>query len=484
MQLLPQIKNLIIFVILLTLPLVSNANTTLPVQQAINKILANNHEDLNVGIIVANLTKGTVLYEKNPSRLFLPASNMKLLTAFAALSRLGANFSYQTTLYANTQQLQNGVLNGNIGLRFSGDPELTSAQLNSLIHSLSLAGIQQVNGAFIVDNHAYDNMGFGPGWMWDDRNYCFGEPINAVIVDHNCFSVNIFPARQANRLSHWQAIQAPLFANLNNQIHTVSGTNSLCPINIHSGDNNDYTLNGCVAAPQNDANASPITLEIATRNPPLYATQLISHLLQKNHIVVTQGVQIGTVAPNASILAILHSKPLSQILSDMLKPSDNLIANSLFKKLGEINSQRIGSWETGKKAMQAILQKQLLIEPQHQKIVDGSGESRYDLVTPQQILVTLLAVYHNPVLANTYIPALPISGIDGTIQSRMTAPDLKGRVLAKTGSMAGVSSLSGFIKTTHHQTLAFVILMNNFVGPENKYRALQDKICAYLARQM
>ena len=468
--------------ILLQLPLMAWASTPVQIRQTINKILASSHENLNAGIIVANLSTGKILYEKNPTRLFLPASNLKLFTAYAALKKLGPSFTYQTAVYADTSHLQNGILDGNVYFKFSGDPELSLPQLNTLVSSLSIKGIQKINGAVIIDNSDYDAAGLGPGWMWDDQNYCFGAPVNALIIDHNCFSVNLFPANQLNALSFLKPVQPPLFVTLNNQIRTVAN-NTGCKIKVQGNDNNNYTLNGCINSAKPGSTKAATTLDIATRNAPLYATKSLAQLLQNNHIVVTKGIQFGLVNSNENLIAVTNSKPLTKIISDMLKPSDNLIANSLFKKMGELTSQRIGSWETGKKAMQALLQSELFIEPHSQIIVDGSGESRYDLVTPQQILVLLLSVYRNPMLTNIYIPALPIAGIDGTLQDRMRAAGIKGRVLAKTGSMAGVSSLSGFIKTTHKQTLAFVILFNNFAGSETKYRALQDRICEYLVKE-
>jgi len=467
--------------ILLQLPLTASATTPAQISQTINKIVASSHENLNAGIIVANLSTGKIVYEKNPTRLFLPASNLKLFTAYAALKKLGPAFTFQTAVYADTSHLQNGILNGNVYFKFSGDPQLTLPQLNNLVSALTRAGIQKINGAVIVDNSAYDSAGLGPGWMWDDQNYCYSAPINALNINHNCFSINLLPADHPSALSLLEPVQPPLLVNINNQIRTTS-PNSVCQINIESNESNNYTLNGCISSVKPGIKKTATTLEIATINAPLYASKLLDQLLQNNHITVTQGVQFGRLNSGNNLIAVINSKPLSKIIADMLKPSDNLIANSLFKKLGEVTSQRIGSWETGKEAMQTIMRVQLLIEPRSQIIVDGSGDSRYDLVTPQQILMILLSVYRNPTLADIYIPALPIAGIDGTLHSRMTSPGIKGKVLAKTGSMEGVSSLSGFIKTSHKQTLAFVIVFNNFTGSENKYRAIQDRICEYLVK--
>jgi len=169
------------------------------------------------------------------------------------------------------------------------------------------------------------------------------------------------------------------------------------------------------------------------------------------------------------------------LVKTMLKKSDNLIADSLFKTLGAIYYKQTGTWENSSKAMQQILANKTNIDFSKALIYDGAGLSRYTLVSPQQFSLLLSAAYHDPVLADIFIAALPIAGIDGTLKYRMGKGSTLGNIHAKTGSLANTSALSGYLQTSHHEVLAFAIIINRFTGTMHKYHLLQDKICQFLA---
>jgi len=158
--------------------------------------------------------------------------------------------------------------------------------------------------------------------------------------------------------------------------------------------------------------------------------------------------------------------------------SDNIIAGSLFKKIGQQYTNRPGSWENAGKAVNEILAKNAGLDTWRIHIIDGSGLSRFNQVTPNQILQLLDYSFHHESTNYEFISALPIAGIDGTLKHRMYP--IAGKVRAKTGTLAGVASLAGYAINADKEPFAFVIVMNGNNGSIWKYREIEDKIMLYL----
>jgi D-alanyl-D-alanine carboxypeptidase/D-alanyl-D-alanine-endopeptidase (penicillin-binding protein 4) len=199
--------------------------------------------------------------------------------------------------------------------------------------------------------------------------------------------------------------------------------------------------------------------------------------LEKRGVSVKGEVKLGAAPQEATTVAFHLSPPLIEIVSRMMKESDNHIADWLFKVLGQKASGATGNWETGKVALKSFMEKELKIAPDAHLLADGSGLSRYNLIAPSHLTALLLWAANNPTFAQT----LPISGFDGTLEKRMKG--IEKRVRAKTGSLTGVTSLSGYISTESGERLAFAILINGFTSKaREKKLAIEDKICTHLAQ--
>lgn len=467
------VSKLCIFLIIALNVSISVANPIQlhPLTEKLNKILTDFNENLNIGIVVKNLTTGQVYYRRNADRYFTPASNQKLFTAFAALHYLGANFTYQTRIFANIKKIENGTLNDNVYLQFSGDPTLSLQQLEGLISFLDQAGIKRINGSIIVDDTAFDDMVMSPGTTWDDKQFCYGAPVSSLILEKNCVTALLKPASQSGIPAELILPAQPQFIRFINQTITTLPSITDCSLDLNDVNDSTYKISGCV---KNTDGVRKLLMSI--RNPHVYLESAISYLLTKHQITVTQGILYQKMNSSDNALAAAVSLPLTHLMTLMLKESDNLIANSLFKTIGSYYSHTSGSWKNGSEAIRAILAISLQIDGKKIMLVDGDGASRYNFVTPQQIMALLQKIY---LLSNkeVIISALPISGLDGTLRDRMKDEDLQGKIHAKTGSLTGVSSLSGYIETKDKHIIAFTILLNGFVGSANKYRNLEDTIC-------
>ncbi len=442
-------------------------------KQQIDTVLKKFGDTVNIGILVQDQKTKKIIYQKNANHYFMPASNEKILTAAAALNYLGNNFTYKTQLFADVTQISHGILNGNIYLTFSGDPTLTLAQLDHLIHALSAAGIQQINGNIIVDDSAFDQMNMSPGTTWDDKDFCWGAPVNAIIIENNCVKGTLTLTTDPNKTINISLPEYPQSLNFINNIITTDNITD-CPMKIKRTNTNDYTVSGCI-----EKKSLPKNIAMAINNPRDNIQFLLTYLLKKNQITSTLHFEFQKPTLLPSLLASEESAPTSTLVNTMLKESDNMIANSLFKTMGALSTKEMGSFQNGSDAVRNILNNFAKINIPTTTLIDGSGGSRYDFLTPQQI-VTLLQKIYSSEQAATFITALPISGTDGTLKKRMQDPITLGKVSAKTGTATAVSTLSGYLKTKKKHTLVFSIMINGFVDEPTQYQKLEDTLCRTL----
>lgn len=460
-----------LLIVLLLIPTLGFANpsTNNVLSTKINNLLKDFGDTVSIGIQVTDPKTGKTLYRKNADHYFMPASNEKLFTATAALTSLNENFTYKTQLFADVTKINNGILNDNIYLKFSGDPTLTLAQLDNLIGALAQAGVRKINGNVVIDDSAFDQMSMSPGSTWDDKDYCWGSPIHAIIVEHNCVKATLTPAASFEQLAILSLPAYPQSLQFINNAITRAPDVTDCVAEAKRTSPTNYTIAGCITQAKD--------IEMAIDNPRSNIQFLLNFLLNKHQIINTNSFEFKKIDLPPALLASAESPPLANLVTTMLKESDNTIANSLFKTMGSIYAKDSGTFQNGSEAVRNIVNTSIPLDIPKTTLIDGSGESRYDFIKPQQI-VTLLQKMYSSNQAVFFIHALPIGGIDGTLKERMKDPTTLGKVYAKTGSETAVSTLSGYLETKKKNTLIFSIMINGFVDTPSKYQDLEDKICA------
>lgn len=431
-------------------------------------------DTVTIGIQVKDQKSGNIIYSQNANHYFMPASNEKLLTAAAALISLNENFTYQTQLFLNSKKINKGIYNDSIYLRFSGDPTLTVPQLDHLINTLSKAGIHNINSPIIIDDTAFDQMGMSPGSTWDDKNFCWSAPINATSIEHNCVKATLTPAENNDQPAILTLPDYPQSSKFINNVITHAPGYTPCTIQAIRNSTTSYMINGCMIA-----GTLPKEIGMAIDDPRATIQLLLHYLLKKNNIIYTHSLEFKKLDVYPPLFASENSLPLYNLVTSMLKESDNTIANSLFKTMGALYSKEPGSFKNGSEAVRQIINQSMQISIPDTTLIDGSGNSRYDFLTPEQIVALLDKMYRSP-YSSIFFQALPIGGIDGTLKHRMNKPDTIGKVSAKTGTATAVSTLSGYIHTRKNHTLIFSILINGFVDSPKRYQELEDKICALL----
>jgi serine-type D-Ala-D-Ala carboxypeptidase/endopeptidase (penicillin-binding protein 4) len=463
-------KSFLIPFCLLSIFLNASANLT----QHINKILAKSPQPVHVGIIIRSAKSNKLIYQRNTSQLFSPASTQKLFVATAALDYLGPNFTYKTELFVDGPVIHHN-LKGDVVIRFSGDPELSNDDLQELIEVLKDKGVKKIEGKIKLDITAFNNVPYPPGWLWDDLSYSYAAPLTTSIINKNKFVLRFTPAK---KLGDKPVLSVDIPNNIikfDNQLKTTAGFIEHCPVTIYSDAHNHFALHGCL----NKAAGRQRRI-LATRDPIPYVKAMIRQSLEDESIKCSHRIILGNINKNYHLLGSHHSPPLRKLLKDMLKKSDNLITDSLLKEIGRRYYHTQGNWSNGVRALEHIL-KPTGINFKHGLINDGAGLSRYNLLSPQQFSKLLEYIYHKPSLRHILMEAVPIAGIDGTLVERMFSEAKDKRVRAKTGSMTGISALAGFIYSRHLGVLSFTIMINGFVGKNHPFTHLEDRICEYLA---
>ncbi|MDR0217597.1 MAG: serine-type D-Ala-D-Ala carboxypeptidase [Enterobacteriaceae bacterium] len=417
--------------------------------------------------IAQKIGESTPIIDYSGQQLALPASTQKIVTALAALLQLGKDFRFVTTFESNAD-IEDGRLKGNLIARFVGDPSLTRTQLRNMVEKLKQSGINQIDGNLIIDISVFASHDKAPGWVWNDMTQCFSAPPAAAIVDKNCFSVSLYSADQAGESA---IVHTPPYypVNVFSEVKTLAKDSPearYCELDVTAGELNRFTLTGCLTQ-----RSEPLPLAFAIQNGASYVAAILKNELRVAGIELKGHLQRQSFPEQPEkVLAQNQSVPLHDLLRIMLKKSDNMIADTVFRTVGHSYFNVPGTWRSGSDAVRQILKQKAGIDLGNTTVVDGSGLSRHDLITPATMMELLQFIArHNDEL--DFISMLPKAGYDGTLQYRpgLHEAGVDGKVFAKTGSLQGVYNLAGFMTAASGQQIAFVQFISSYaVSPEDQ----------------
>lgn len=422
-----------------------------------------NSPNMHVGMMVINPDNGKTVYQYQAEQYFHPASNVKLFTAIAAMLDLGPSYQFSTTLYSSTQKSKDGVLASNVYIKFSGDPSLTSDDLRNLLSNLQQQGIKQIKGNIILDDTIFPADLYPLGHVREDSMWSFGAPATSITLDENSVAVTF----KANTSTPEIAKVTPDFVKVSSALVWENDANTkLCSFQAETIDAQNILLTGCLPK-----RLLP-TINLAMPNPDAYAKYLVAHDLKALDIRLNGQIITGVTPKNITTVLAQHSSAdLSDLLTWMLQNSDNLYASAITKTMG-LKAFNIADDKAGAVAIMNTLAPYQL--PNYH-LEDGNGGSTYDLVTPVVMAELLYHANKNPELANFLLSALPEVDVDGTLTD-FPAATLKGKTLAKTGTMTDTSSLSGFIETKSGNTLIFSLLIDDTPLHNKEFKAFEAKV--------
>lgn len=428
------------------------------------------------GVLVRSLRDGRVVYEKNSNLAFVPASNMKLIVSAACLDLLGADYRMVTRLFVSGDVTSEGTLTGSLHIVGGGDPVLKVDHLKEMMERVKETGIRVINGDIVADDTLFDDIRLGPNWGWDDEPYYYAAQISALNLNKNVVEVWVRPGQTAGAPAVVTLNPSTSYMTISNQCVTskAGGDKSVMVNRVHG--QNIIRVVGSVSADYKPSVAEEL---ISVDDPTLYTCHVLMEMLQREGVQVRGQIRRGACPQNARLVATHYSPPLSEIIAFLNKPSDNLIAECLLKTLG-VRFKGKGTIESGIEVEVQFL-KRIGLDMTAIGIVDGSGLSRQNLVSPKNLVALLTYMYRHK-HSEIFVSSLPIAGVDGTLKNRMKGTDCEKNVWAKTGYLNRVSTISGFMKTKAGEPLVFSIMMNNHLCKNRDATAVQDRILGILAR--
>lgn len=410
-----------------------------------------------VGASVVSLRDGRTVFDSGSEKPLTPASTMKVLTGAAILDRLGPDWQYETRFVADGP-VNNGVIDGNLYVVGSCAPDLVVERFPEIGAGIATAGVREVRGDIVADLHYFDGEERPPEWPWG-RQSPYSAPISALAANFSSVRVTVTPGPRP-------AAPAVVFVEppsdavqLTSSVRTVKTGRAY----VRTSRRLERTADGSVAnrivvSGRMSLTAAPWEDFLTIEDPAGVAVSAVKHAMQDAGIVVHGTSRIGVLPARTVPVYTLKSKPLSEIVRDMNKNSNNFIAELLLRTLGAESYGAPGSREKGARAVEAFL-RTCGIDPATVNLTDGSGLSRSNTLTPETLVRVLVRMWGDQRIGGSFVASLPVGGIDGTLRGRMYGA-AHGRVLAKTGHIDGVSALAGYVEDTSEGPVAFAFIVN------------------------
>lgn len=422
----------------------------------------------HIALKVEDLDSGAVLYDRDGEKLFTPASNLKIYTSACALEQLGADHRFTTTIGSRGKAIK-GILIGDLILSGGGDPYLKSDDLRAMVKQLCAEQkLSRVRGDIIVDESLFASRRKGPGWMWDDDPDPYNMSIASIMLDYNTLTATVYPETSGGKarieltpptdfppIGPWTNFSGKL--NVSRQpfedVITASGPPT-------SGD-------------------GPTTFSLTMHNSSMWIGSVFEKMLEDEGVHVSGRVRVESQQAPFVPLLRHESAPLSEIVHRLNKVSENAIGEMLIHDIAVKNNRTPATWTTGAEEVTKWLTGTAGLDPGSFHLVDGSGLSRYDLISPDSS-VRLLRYMHTRPTWGVYLESFPIFKVK--LPASVPAGTPVERVFAKTGGMSGVSTLSGCIRTLDGRMLAFSFLTNNYIGAGEQITDLRGKIFTILVQ--
>jgi D-alanyl-D-alanine carboxypeptidase/D-alanyl-D-alanine-endopeptidase (penicillin-binding protein 4) len=416
---------------------------------------------------VVDARDGSVVYARNPDEALVPASNVKILTAIAALSAFGPAYRFATEVLADREIPADGAVE-TLYIRAAGDPALTSEELWRLAADLRRRGLRSVKGGIVVDASLFDEQRWHPSWG-SVSSRAYNAPIGAFTANFGAFAVRVAPGRASG--DALQITLDPPVASLRlvNRARTLSPRSRVgLRVDRRAGAGaDDVLISGGLPA-----GADPRTTYRSVSDPVGYAVGVLRMQLEANGIRVGDAVGSGAIPDSAVSLVSFEGKSLADVVRLFMKYSNNVIGEGLVKSLAARAGSRPAGWTQGIAAIRVELDS-IGIDLGDTVQIDGSGLSYANRVAPRTFVAALRVADASFRFGPEFVASLPIAGADGTLAER--GEDAAYGVRAKTGSLTRVTSLSGYANRPDRRRVVFSLLVNGFKrGTADAWQGVDD----------
>lgn len=429
-----------------------------------------NRSDLGI-LIISNQSSGKTIYSLNQDEKMIPASLTKLVTASAVLEKMPKAHQFETKLVSNSNPLGN-TLKSSLYLIGDGDPGFVSESMWVLVNNFLRTGIEVIDGDIIVDDSKFDQIRFDPSRDTGSVDRAYDSPIGAMTFNWSAVNIYVRPTdlKQEAKVTLDPANE---YLRLINNVKTVAGKRSKISVSLRRSNKSSYiedlVVSGTVGKDEDE-----VVIFRAIDKPDLWAGYNLKAFLERRGITVKGDVRTDSFKGSQKIvLATYKSKPIGEHISDMLKFSNNYVAEILAKDLAAEFIKKSARMEDGIEYLSDYLKAMGL---QSFSLVNPSGLSRKNQFSArhfQKILENMRTKIHR---YPEFFSGLPIAGVDGTLKSRMKDLPDNTSFRGKTGLLTGAVGLAGYLEKSNGEVLDLVFIFN---GPANKTyaaRQLADKI--------
>lgn len=455
---------------------------TYPLSAAIDPILDDEgYNGVMKGVMVRSLDSGETLYERNARSLMTPASNTKLFTSSTALAKLGPDYRFRTELYVDGKLTKGGVLHGDLVIKGYGDPTLATEgslrvqdgpTIEQMAADIRQLGIRRIQGDIIVDATAFPDEVYGTGWAWDNESDYYQPQITALSINRGTVRFDYLPGdKPGDPIQLTLTPQTRYVKVIDDAVTGQAGSKNTLKIERERGTN---TIHLTGSLPLDFAgDYTRITVE----KPHVYTGHVLQEqLLDKGvRLRPKSAVREEATPGGAELVHTYQSPPLSEVVRYLNYYSDNFYAEMILKTVG-LETRGEGTFENGLKAVRD--HNKHLDLTSHADMMDGSGLTRYNLFSAQQLVSLLTAMQHEPEYSAFY-NSLPVAGEEGALRNRMRGTAAEHNLCGKTGSMTHVRALSGYVETKDGEQLAYAILTNGFT--EQSLTELENRFGVALA---
>lgn len=423
------------------------------------------------GILVVT-EDGKVVYQHDAEELLNPASNVKLFTSAAALSKLGGEFKWSTDFLTREPMKSSGEVK-DLYIRGNGDPLLNTAKLYEVVAELYHQGLRTITGTIYLDDSAFDDERVGPGFDQESSDRAYMAPTGALSLNSNVIEINVYPGQGSGSKARVELEPASDYFDVDNKVVTVrAGDRGRVQVKVKlDGDKQKVELVGRLPIDKGG-----VQLYRKIDKPDLYFAGTFKELLKQRGIKFKGKVKHAVTPTDAKIFYSAESDPLALAVRKMNKVSSNFIAEQLIKTLGANLKGTPGSWPKGIEAVEDFLESEVGIPRGSYVMKNGSGLNDTNRFSAAQIVKVLSYMEHRATSAPEYLSSLGIAGKDGTVRSRMEGTDAEGRLRAKTGTLEAVTSLSGMVESVGGHRFLFAMVVNDYPGKHSAVNSAMDDL--------
>ncbi len=453
------------------------AQTTLPVPVAQALSAAGIPQDA-VGVYVQRVGNEPPAVSFGADRPLNPASTIKLLTTYAALDFLGPAYTWSTEVYT-TGALQEGMLNGDLVLKGYGDPKLTLENFWLLLRNVRARGVRDIRGDLVLDRSYFTLEDDDPARFDGEPTRPYNTPPDALLVNYRAITVQFVPETGERNV---RLVVEPALSAVR-VVANVTATDGECGdwlsrLKIEPG--GDGRLATLAVSGTYPRDCGERTRSFSFLSHPAYVGALFASLWKELGGTYSGTVREGVAdAGTARLLATSRSPPLAEVVRDINKFSNNVMARQLFLTLGGVSAGPPATLEKARATVRGwLVQKQ--IDAPELVLENGSGLSRTERIGARTMARLLLDAYRSPVMPE-FMASLPLVAVDGTMRKRLGSADVAGRAHIKTGSLAGVRAIAGYVLDARNHLNVVVFMVNHPNAAQAQ--AAQDALLQWVYRR-